>query len=72
MSIPMALYYLKKGQSPMMTIFKNRSEFPLYTAAENGHISLLGLLFYYGADPNQRLFNGRTALHRCAQYAHLD
>lgn len=72
MSIPMALYYLKKGQSPMMTIFKNRSEFPLYTAAENGHISLLRLLLYYGADPNQRLFTGRTTLHRCAQYAHLE
>lgn len=71
MSIPMALYYLNKGQSPNMTI-GHRKEFPLYLAAKNGHISMLRLLLQKGADPNQKLFDGRTAMHRCAQYGHLE
>lgn len=71
MCIPMVFFYLKRGQSPMK-IWGNHYEFPLYMAARTGHISLLRLLLYYGADPNQRLFDGRTAMHRCAKFGHLE
>lgn len=43
MSIPMALYYLGKGELPNLSWGK-RAEFPLYMVAKNGHISMLRLL----------------------------
>lgn len=71
MSIPMALYYLNKGVSPNVT-WGNHKEFPLYLAAKTGHISMLRLLLQKGADPNQRLFDGRSVMHRCAKFGHLE
>ena len=33
---------------------------------------MLRLLLKNGADPNQRLFDGRTTMHRCAKFGHLE